>query len=158
MRLSAYVDSVLHRLLLRKLSWSDSDHRLLKLFQSYLVEQKQVVKVDGCISGVRHQEFIKVVVLVHFFILFRPTLVGEELYTQMGFFVRSILADQYNRRVLWVVSLESPSSVEYGIETIFSIFVFYRELSRFKNLRILDVIQLFLFTFSVFWPNFCQFR
>ena len=31
-------------------------------------------------------------------LLFRPTLVGEELYTQMGFFVQSILADRYNHR------------------------------------------------------------
>ena len=51
--------------------------------------------------------------------LFRPTLVGDELYTQMGF-VQTILADRYNhRRELWVVSLESPSSVEYGTKKIF---------------------------------------
>ena len=60
--------------------------------------------------------------------LLRPTLVGEELYTQMGFFVQTILADRYNhRRELRVVSLKSPSSVKYGI----LIFVFYRQLSRF---------------------------
>ena len=57
--------------------------------------------------------------------LFRPLSEGEELYTQMGFFVQTILADRYNnRRVLWVISLESPSSVEYGIKEIFSIFGF----------------------------------
>ena len=53
---------------------------------------------------------------------------GEELYTQMGFFVQSILADRYNnRRELSVVSLESQSIVEYGIKKFFSIFAFYRE-------------------------------
>ena len=43
-----------------------------------------------------------------------------------------------------MVSLESPSSAEYGMKKFqFS----YRELSGFTVLRILDVIQLFLFTF-----------
>ena len=50
-------------------------------------------------------------------LLFRPTLMGEELYTRMGFFVQTILADRYNHRIeLRVVSLKSPSSVEYGIK------------------------------------------
>ena len=31
-------------------------------------------------------------------LLFRPTLVREELYTQMGFFVLTILAGRYNHR------------------------------------------------------------
>ena len=31
-------------------------------------------------------------------LLFRPTLVGEELYTQMGFFVPMIFACQYIHR------------------------------------------------------------
>ena len=49
---------------------------------------------------------------------------GEELYTQMGFFVQSVLADRYiHRRKLRPVSLESLSSVEYGIKKIFLIFV-----------------------------------
>ena len=40
---------------------------------------------------------------------------GEELYTQMGFFVQSILADRYiHRRELRLASLESLSSVEHG--------------------------------------------
>ena len=48
---------------------------------------------------------------------FVPTpLEGEELYTQMGFFVQTILADRYiHRRELRLVSLESLSSVEYGV-------------------------------------------
>ena len=51
------------------------------------------------------------------------------------FFVQWIFADRYiHRRELRVVSLESSSSVEYGIKKIFLIFVFYRELSRFKVL------------------------
>ena len=55
------------------------------------------------------------------------TLVGrEELYTQLVFFVQTILADRYiHRRELWVVSLKSSSSVEHGIKKIFSVFVFY---------------------------------
>ena len=61
---------------------------------------------------------------------------GEELYTQMGFFVQSILADRYiHRRELTLVSLESLSSVEYGIKKIFSFFVFDREISRFNLSR-----------------------
>ena len=62
---------------------------------------------------------------------------GEKLYTQMGFFVLTILADRYiHRRELRLVSLESLTSVEYRIKKIFLIFVFfYRELSRFKLLR-----------------------
>ena len=65
-----------------------------------------------------------------------PTLVGRRNYIlNWVFFVQSILADRYiHRRELWVVSLNSPSSVEYGIKKIFSIFVFYRVLSRFKVL------------------------
>ena len=40
---------------------------------------------------------------------------GEELYTQMHFFVQSVLAVRYiHRRELRLVSLESLSSVEYG--------------------------------------------
>ena len=56
---------------------------------------------------------------------FVPTLLrGEELYTQMVFFVQSSLADRYiNRRELRLVSLESLSSVEYGIKKFFLIFV-----------------------------------
>ena len=46
--------------------------------------------------------------------------------------------------------LKSPSSVEYGIKKIFSFFVFYRELSRFKVLRTFDC---FLFTFSVIFAK-----
>ena len=68
-----------------------------------------------------------------FFIVPTPPLEGEELYTQMGFFVQSILADRYiHRRELRLVSLESLSSVEYGIKKIFLIFFFDREISRFK--------------------------
>ena len=31
-------------------------------------------------------------------VIFLPSLVGEELYTQMGLFVQTILADRYNHR------------------------------------------------------------
>ena len=51
--------------------------------------------------------------------LFRPLLRGG-LYTQIGFFVQTILADRnIHRRELRLVSLESLSSVEYRIKKIF---------------------------------------
>ena len=56
------------------------------------------------------------------FAIFVPTLLrGEELYTQLGFFfVPWIFASRYiHRRELRLVSLESSSSVEYGIKKIF---------------------------------------
>ena len=72
-------------------------------------------------------------------------------------FVQSILADRYNsRRELWVVSLESPSSVEYGIKKFFSVFASYRQLWRSKILWILDVIQLFFHIFDQIFINFDQ--
>ena len=72
----------------------------------------------------------------NFVLLFRPLLSEEELYTQMGFFVQSILADRYiHRRELRLVSLERLSSAEYEIKKIFLIFVFVREISRFKLSR-----------------------
>ena len=75
-----------------------------------------------------------------------PSWGGEELYTRMGFFVQSILADRYiHPRELRLVSLESLSSVEYGNKKIFLIFVFYRELSRFEKTELIPFI---LFIFS----------
>ena len=48
-----------------------------------------------------------------FLFSFRLILVGEEVYTQMGFFVQTILADRYNhRRELWVVSLEFDFTID----------------------------------------------
>ena len=71
-------------------------------------------------------------------LLFRPLFRGEVFYTQMGF----LCSDNFGRsiRSLWVVSIESPSSVEYGIEKSFSVFVFNRELLRLKVLWTLDAI------------------
>ena len=91
--------------------------------------------------------------------IFVPThFSGGGIIYSNGFFVQTTLADRYNhRRELWVVSLKSPSSVEYGIRKIFFIFIFYGELSRFKLLRILEVFQLFYSHFWYFWPNFSQF-
>ena len=61
---------------------------------------------------------------------------GGTIYSNGFFFVQSILADRYiHRRELRLVSLESLSSVEYGIKKIFLIFVFDREISRFKLSR-----------------------
>ena len=76
---------------------------------------------------------------------------GEVLYTQIGFFVQTILADQYNHcREIWVISLKSPSSVEYGYRKTFSIFAFYWEISRYKILWILYLIQLHFSHFRYF--------
>ena len=45
---------------------------------------------------------------------------GEGTIYSNGFFVQSILADRYiHRRELRLISLESLSSVEYGIKEIF---------------------------------------
>ena len=72
-------------------------------------------------------------------IIFVPTPLeggGGRNYILNWVFFQSILADRYiHRRELRMVSLESLSSVEYGIQKIFSIFVFDREISRFKLSR-----------------------
>ena len=67
----------------------------------------------------------------------------------MGFFVQSILADRYiHRRELRLVSLESLSSVEYGIKKI-SLFSFltgrYRGLN-FRENRVNSVAFIHLFS------------
>ena len=76
--------------------------------------------------------------------VFVPTpLLGEELYTQMGFFVRTILADRYiHCREMWVASLKSQCSVEFETIKIFSNFLFFQDLSRIEILA-------WLFTFRV---------
>ena len=67
----------------------------------------------------------------------------------MDFFVQTILADRYiHRRELPLVSLESLSSVEYGVKKNFLVLVFYRELSRFKFLDNGMNSGEILFTFS----------
>ena len=80
-----------------------------------------------------------------------PTpLEGEgTIYSNGFFFVQSILADRYiHRRELRLVSLESLSRVEYGIKKIFLIFIFNRELSRFKfRENSVNSVEI-LFTFS----------
>ena len=65
---------------------------------------------------------------------------GGTIYSN-GFFVKTILADRYiHRRELRLVSSESSSSVEYRIKKIFFVFrFFYRELSRFKVLRKVEI-------------------
>ena len=83
-------------------------------------------------------------------LLFRPHLWGEELSTQMGFFVQTILADRYiHRRKMRVVSLKSSSSVELEIKKIFLNLVFSEELSRFKVLCEHRKFGMILFTFSL---------
>ena len=59
-------------------------------------------------------------------LLFRPHLWEEELYTQMGFFVQTILADRYiHRREMWVVSLKNWSSVKFK-KIFFAVSFFFR--------------------------------
>ena len=61
---------------------------------------------------------------------------GRNYILKWVFFVQSILADRYiHRRELRLVSLESLSSVEYGIKNIFLIFVLDREILSFKLSR-----------------------
>ena len=61
---------------------------------------------------------------------------GRNYILKWIFFVQSILAGRYiHRRELRLVSLESLSSVEYGIKKIFLIFFRDREISRFKLSR-----------------------
>ena len=82
--------------------------------------------------------------------LFRPLLRGARNYTlNWVFFVQSILADRHiHRRELRLVSLESLSSVEYGIKKIifgFSILTRrYRGLNfRENRVNSVDIIHLF---------------
>ena len=79
-------------------------------------------------------------------LLFRPHLLGEELYTQMGFFVQKVLADRY-RREMRVASLKSSSSAEVKSKKIFL---------RFRGLRFgvnTAYLARFLFTFSVIFVH-----
>ena len=89
-----------------------------------------------------------------------PTLLrGEELYTQMSFFC-SVNFDRsiyIHHTEFWVVSLKSPSSVKYEIKKILLNFVFYRELSMFEILWIIDEFPLFLFTHSGILPKMLSF-
>ena len=84
---------------------------------------------------------------------------GGTIYSTGFFFVPWIFAARYiHRRELRLVSLESSSSVEYGIKKIFLIFVFYRELSRLKLLRKEEWIHVvFIHIFRNFCLNFRQF-
>ena len=61
------------------------------------------------------------------------------------FFVQTILADRYiHRRELRLVSLESSSSVKFGIKKIFLIFLFYGELLRFKLSRFFYIYNIYM--------------
>ena len=65
------------------------------------------------------------------------------------FFVQTTLANRYiHRRELWVVSLKSSSSVDFGINKIFSKFSFFEELARFKVLREHVMLGIILFNCS----------
>ena len=91
-------------------------------------------------------------------LLFRPSWGGRNYILKWVFFVPWIFAARYiHRRELRLVSLESSSSVEYGIKKIF-FFVFYRELSRFKVLRKEEWFHVvFIHIFRNFCLNFRQF-
>ena len=61
----------------------------------------------------------------------RQLTLGEELYTQMDFFVQSILTNRYIHCRVVIGIIKSLSSAEYGIKRIFLNFAFYSELSIF---------------------------
>ena len=76
----------------------------------------------SCDNSQRCPPFFEVggMVITEAMMIVPSPLEGEELYTQMGFFVQTILADRYfHRRELRLVSLESSSRGEYGIKKIF---------------------------------------
>ena len=74
---------------------------------------------------------------------------GRNYTLKWVFFVQSILTDRYiHHTELWVVTLKSTSSLEYEIKKIFLNFVFYRELSRFEVLRMVDEFLSPLLTLS----------
>ena len=89
-----------------------------------------------------------------------PSWGGRNYILKWVFFVQSIFAGRYiHRRELRLISLESSSSVEYGIKKIFLIFVLYRELSRFKLLKKVEWVnsRCFIHIFQNFCLIFCQF-
>ena len=70
-----------------------------------------------------------------------PSWGGRNYILKWLFFVQTNLTDRYiHRTELWVVSLKSPSSVEYVMKKIFLIFVFYSDLSSFEVLWIIERI------------------
>ena len=89
-----------------------------------------------------------------------PTLVGrEELYTQLGFFVQSILADRYvHRRELWVVSLESTYIQKHRNKKHFRISFFYSELLRFEIVWIIDSFDSHFLYFSLKIGYICKYK
>ena len=84
------------------------------------------------------------------FIVPTPPVGGGTIYLNGFFFVQSILADRYiHRREMWVVSLESSSSVEFETKKIFLKFVFFfEELSMIEVLCENGIISMILLTFS----------
>ena len=83
-----------------------------------------------------------------------PSRGGRNYIRTWFFFLQIILTDRYiHRTYLRVVSLKSPSSVEYGNKKTFSNFVFYRELSRFAVLWKLHGHPLFFSHFPEFRPK-----
>ena len=80
---------------------------------------------------------------------------GEELYTQMDFFVHSFLTDRYNhRRVLSLVALENPSGVKNRNKKIlwFSFLKEFTKVEIFMNRRqnSVDFIHTFLIIDGIF--------
>ena len=82
-------------------------------------------------------------------ILIVPTpLVVEGTIYSNGFFVQTFSADRYiHRREMRVISLESSSSVEFGIKKFFLNFLFFEELLRFNVLCEHVMFGIILFTF-----------
>ena len=105
-------------------------------------------KMSSCfIMNTRKEQTIQLVFCTACIFIVPSPFVGEELYTQMGFFiVQSILADRYiHRREMWVVSLESWSRVEFKNKYIIYFFVFFEDRSFLWTRDICSLLVWFFF-------------
>ena len=92
--------------------------------------------------------------LFGFQFLLRPTLVGEELYSQLRFFDQSIFAHLYIHRIrLWLVSLESLQANNFKFKRVFWISIFPRS---YGVLMKCERVCCFVDFFHDFWRNFHQ--
>ena len=104
-----------------------------RVFERFLYNELELVWSKKNSSAYVSDTKIFLAYFFSYFFVPTPLEGGRNYILKWVFFVQSILADRYiHRRELRLVSLESLSSVEHGIKKIFLIFVFYRELSRFK--------------------------
>ena len=141
--------------------WEDEHLELIDFFmymESVFIEGDELLEeLIICFVAPVHSKYTDVPLICF---LFRPYLRGSNDLLKWDFFVETISTDRYiHRTELWVVSLKSPSSVEYRTQKIFLNFVFFKELSRFKVWWIIDGFPLFFHTFRNFinfaknWKN-----